>query len=110
MINISKSVFVLMTILTSNGVYMNANSNEIKEINGIVAKYVQVACQEFEKKLNVNWEKYVVKVIEEDTYFVVNFRSIGVTPELRGSPKGVPGFEIKISKKNYEIIESQFIR
>jgi hypothetical protein len=110
MINAAKSASVLMLILTINGIPMKAYSDENSEISGTMAKSVQIACQEFEKKLDVNWENYLVNVYEADTYFIVSFRSKNVSAELRGSPKGIPGFEIKIRKATHEVMESQFIR
>lgn len=109
MINAAKSASALILILTINGVPMNAYSDENNEISGTMAKSVQVACQEFEKKLNVKWENYLVNVHEADTYFIVSFRSKNASVEHRGSPKGIPGFEIKIGKATYEVMESQFI-
>lgn len=89
---------------------MNAYGNGNNEISGIAAKSIEIACNEFEKKLNVKWDNYIVKISETDTYRVINFSSKVASPGLRGSPDGVPGFEVKIKKSNYEIIESQFIR
>ncbi|VAW86928.1 hypothetical protein MNBD_GAMMA16-788 [hydrothermal vent metagenome] len=89
---------------------MNAYSNENKVVSGVVAKSIEIACREFEKKLNVQWESYVVTISETENYHVIVFSSKDVPVELRGSPDGMPGFEIKIKKSNYEISESQFIR
>ncbi len=89
---------------------MNAYSGENNECSGAVAKSIEVACSEFEKKLNVKWESYTVTINETDTYYVVNFNSKITSPRLRGASNGVPEFEIKIRKINYEIIESQFTR
>lgn len=89
---------------------MNAFSNENNVLSGVMAKSIEIACNEFEKKLNVKWEKYIVTISEVDVYYIVTFSPKVVSPGLRGSPDGVPGFEIKIKKSNYEIIEPQFVR
>ncbi len=70
------------------------------------AKAIQMACQEFEKKLKVSWKDYLVSVDESEQEFVVNFTAKSATAELRGSPSGVPGFEIKIRKSDYSVESS----
>ena len=101
---------VKLLILTISGVHMNAYSNENNVLSGAMAKSIEIACNEFEKKLNVKWENYTVTISEADTYHLVNFSAKVVSLGLRGAPVGVPGFEIKIKKNNYEIIESQFVK
>ncbi len=105
-----KKYLVQLLILTVGGVHMNAYSSESDEFSGVVAKSIEVACAEFERKLNVKWENYTVMISEADTYHIVNFSSKITSPGLRGAPDEVPEFEIKIKKSNYEIIESQFAR
>ncbi len=105
-----KIFFAQLLILTISGVHMNAYSNENNVLSGVMAKSIEIACNELEKKLNVKWENYIVTISEADTYHIINFSSKVVSPGFRGSPDGVPGFEIKIKKSNYEIIESQFVR
>jgi len=107
---INKYYLAQLLILTISGVHMNAYSNDKNELSGVTAKFIEIACSEFEKKLNVKWENYIVTIGETDTYRIINFSSRVSEPGLRGSPNGVPGFEIKIKKGTYEIIESQFIR
>jgi len=102
---VSVSVFYLSII----GAHMNANSAE-KNFSGAQAKAIQMACQEFEKKLKVSWKDYLVSVDESEQEFVVNFTAKSATAELRGSPSGVPGFEIKIRKSDYSVESSQFNR
>ena len=89
---------------------MNAYSYENKVLSGITAKSIDVACNMFEKKLNVNWENYITTVIETDMFVIVTFSAKDKPKGFRGSPPGIPGFEIKIQKSNYEIIESHFVR
>ena len=105
-----KKLLVQLLILTIGGIHMNVYSNESNVLSGVMAKSIEIACNEFEKKLNVKWENYIVTISEVDVYHIVNFSPKVVSPGLRGSPDGVPGFEIKIKKSNYEIIESQFVR
>lgn len=95
--------------LSTLGVHMNAYSAE-KKLTGAQAKAIQIACQEFEKKLKVSWKDYLVTVDESESEFVVNFTAKSATAELRGSPSGVPGFEIKIRKSDYSVESSQFNR
>jgi len=105
-----KKYLAQILILIIGGIHMNAYSSENNEFSGAAAKSIEVACTEFEKKLNVKWENYTVTINETDTYYVVNFNSKVTLPGHRGASNGVPEFEIKIRKINYEIIESQFAR
>jgi len=89
---------------------MNVFSNESNVFSGVMAKSIEIACNEFEKKLNVKWENYIVTIGEVDVCHIINFSPKAVSPGFRGASDGVPGFEIKIKKSNYEIIESQFVR
>lgn len=109
-IKIDKFYFAQLLILIMSGVHMNAYSSENKVVSGVVAKFIEVACREFEKKLNVKWENYVVTISETENYYVIIFSSKDASVGLRGSPEEMPGFEIKIKNNNYEVIESQFIR
>ena len=109
-IKIDKFYFAQLLILVIGGVHMNAYSDENKVVSGVVAKSIEIACREFEKKLNVKWENYVVTISDTENYHVIIFSSKGAPAGFRGSPDGVPGFEIKIKKSDYEIVESQFIR
>lgn len=102
-------VSVVAFYLSIIGAHMNASSAENK-LSGAQAKAIQVACQEFEKKLKVAWKDYTVSIDESEREFVVNFTAKSVTAELRGSPSGVPGFEIKIKKSDYVVESSQFNR
>lgn len=79
-------------------------------LSGSYAKYISIACAEFEKRLDVNWQDYNVTVTTTDDYVHVNFSAKNMDPGLRGAPKGAPGFDIKIRKKGYEVMESQFVR
>lgn len=82
----------------------------VNNLSGSEAKAISIACQEFEKKLNVAWKNYLVFVDETPQEFVVSFRSKSATKELRGSPNGVPGFEIRLNKEGYEVVSFQFSR
>jgi len=97
-------------ILIIGGVHMNVYSSENNKFSGNIAKAIEVACAEFEEKLNVKWENYTVIINENNAYYVVNFNSKITSPGLRGASNDVPEFEIKIRKMTYEIIESQFAR
>jgi len=79
-------------------------------LTGAQEKAIQIACQEFEKILKVSWKDYLVTIDEFESEFVVNFTAKSATAELRGSPSGVPGFEIKIRKGDYSVESSQFNR
>ena len=102
-------VSVVTLYLSIMGAHMNANSTE-KKLPGAQAKAIQIACQEFEKKLKVSWMDYLVSVEESEREFVVNFTARLATAELRGSPSGVPGFQIKIRRSDYSVESSQFNR
>jgi hypothetical protein len=91
------------------GVHMSTYSADIK-LTGAQAKAIQIACQEFEKKLKVSWKDYLVTIDETGLEFVVNFAARSASPELRGSPSGIPGFEIKIRMNDYAVESSQFSR
>ena len=82
----------------------------VENLSGPKAKAVQIACQEFEKKLNVVWENYVVLIEEAETEFLVIFKAKLKNQELRGSPVGIPGFEIRLKKESYEVASFQFSR
>ena len=103
------AVSVVAFYLSTIGVHMKAYSAENK-LSGAQAKAIQVACQEFEKKLKVVWKDYLVTLDESEMEFAISFTAKSATTELRGSPSGVPGFEIKIRKSDYSVESSQFSR
>ena len=88
---------------------MDVSSAE-KNITGDEAKAISVASQDFEKKLNVAWPNYTVVVNQTAHEFVVVFKAKSATPGYRGSPTGVPGFEVKVKKHDYSVVSSQFSR
>lgn len=100
-----KIAFYLSTI----GAQMNVHGAEQK-LFGMQAKAIQVACQEFERKLNVPWKDYLVSIDESEAEFVIIFSAKSATAEFRGSPAGVPGFEVRIRKSDYRVESSQFSR
>lgn len=102
-------VSVFAFYLSTIGAYMNTSSAESR-LSGAQAKAIQVACQEFEKKLKVSWKDYTVSIDESEREFVVSFAAKSATAELRGSPSGVPGFDIKIRKSDYAVESFQFNR
>ena len=79
-------------------------------ITGDEAKAVSVASQDFEKKLNVVWSNYTVVVNQTAREFVVVFKAKSATPGYRGSPTGIPGFEVRVKKNDYSIASSQSSR
>ena len=79
-------------------------------VSGVTAKYISIASFEFEKKLDVNWDNYIATVNYEDDAVIVIFSSKNISSGLRGSEGGVPGFEVIINKRGFEVLDSHFVR
>lgn len=82
----------------------------VEKLSGCEAKAIQIACREFEKKLNVVWTNYLVSIEETQIEFLVRFNAKSTIQGLRGSPAGIPGFEVRLNKENYEVVSFQFSR
>jgi hypothetical protein len=100
----------LFFIFIQGGLCMNAHSDEEVIVTGAKAKYINIAVSEFEKKLDVKWENYKVSVTNSGDFILVSFSSKNSTRGLRGATDRVPGFEVKLNKTDFLVLESYFVR
>lgn len=89
---------------------MEVYSKDELMVGGEYAKYISIACIQFENKLDADWKKYKVLVSENDKTVQVVFNAKETPQGLRGSVEGVPGFEVNIQKQDFEIIDYQFVK
>ncbi len=89
---------------------MNTHSDEEVTITGAKSKYINIAVSEFEKKLDVKWENYMVTAIDSGDFIMVSFSSKNPIRGLRGTVDGEPGFEVRLNKTDFLVLESYFVR
>jgi hypothetical protein len=82
-------------------------------ISGQAYLSIHAAMAEFERQ-GLDISRYRIIVGENQTYRFVIFIDANVTEEkrlrIRGNPGKIPGFEVELTRDNFQIIRSNLIR
>jgi hypothetical protein len=108
--NVKALKFIFFFVILMQGGMSMATFFDDVIVSGISAKYITIASAMFEQRLDVNWENYSVKITDDVDNVIVIFSSKDIADGLRGSAEGVPGFEVRINKEDFTIVDSQFVR
>jgi len=79
------------------------------EFPGACLKWVHIAEPEFQRK-NLDLDVYTISVVEREDSVTIVLRSSEAPEGARGSMGKHPGYEIEISKTDFKITRSNYVR
>jgi hypothetical protein len=81
----------------------------IAEFAGASLRWIHAAEPEFRRR-NLNLDKYIVSVVEEDDSVMVSLSAQDAVKGTLGSSGSYPAFEVEISKKDLKVVRSNDVR
>jgi hypothetical protein len=84
-------------------------SRLLAEFSGASLKWVHAAEPEFQRR-NLNLDKYIVSITEEDDSVVVTLSATDAVKGAFGSSGSYPGYEVEIRKKDMKVVRSNYVR
>jgi hypothetical protein len=104
---------VVIVVISAQGRYISmAQSNAqkvIAEFPGSSLKWIEAAEPEFHRR-NLDLGNYIVSVVDHGDSVIVALSSPDQPAGARGSVGKYPGYEVEISKKDMQIVRSNYVR
>jgi hypothetical protein len=104
------TITVAISILVLSALMAQSNPPKVvAEFAGASLKWIHAAEPEFQRK-KLDFDKYIVSVVEQDDSVIVLLRSSDSVEGSFGSTGKYPGYEVEISKKELKVARSNYVR
>jgi len=110
---VKRFVWVLVSVISILGagelIAQSKPARLLAEFRGASLKWVHADEPEF-KRRNLNLDKYIVSITEEDDSVVVTLSATDAVKGAFGSSGSYPGYEVEIRKKDMKVVRSNYVR